>query len=55
MTHDCFNHLGTAIRKGRASYACSVVGGDVSLEWYFYQQATRLRAIETELGTSSNN
>jgi hypothetical protein len=38
--HDCGDHLDTVIRKGRARYACSVCGADVSLMWFFWMEAT---------------
>jgi hypothetical protein len=37
MTHDCFDHLDEAVRKGRAKYTCPICGADVSLAWYLYQ------------------
>jgi hypothetical protein len=39
MTHDCFDHLDKAVRKGRAHYECIICGADVSLAWVLYQQA----------------
>jgi hypothetical protein len=39
MTHDCFDHLDKAVRKGRAKYECPIRGADVSLAWVLYQQA----------------
>lgn len=37
--HDCMETIDTAIRKSRAHYECPVCGKDVSLMWFYYQQA----------------
>jgi len=35
----CFENIKKAIRKGRASYVCSVCGDDVSLLWFIFQES----------------
>jgi hypothetical protein len=37
--HNCRNHLDSALRLGRAKYACSVCGEDVSLDFILWMEA----------------
>jgi hypothetical protein len=39
MKKCCFKNIDKAVRKGRAHYVCVKCGGDVSLMWFYYQQA----------------
>lgn len=39
--HDCLANLDTAIRVGRAKYACEKCGKDVSMAWFSYQSAIK--------------
>lgn len=34
----CFNNIDKAIRLGRANYACTNCGRDVSLLWFLYKE-----------------
>lgn len=35
----CFKNIDKAVRVGRCSYICPECKKDVSLMWFFYQQA----------------
>lgn len=37
--HFCEHDFSNAIRKGRANYECPKCHEDISLEWYFMQEA----------------